>query len=76
MKAERTALIPRECHLNINPPRINSIYIELLTLTVNQYANACAVLFRVFIELSVDHAIEQNTLMTEEAAEMRHLRNA
>ena len=64
-KAERTALIPRECQLNIAPPRINSIYLELLTLSVDQFSNACSVLLRVFVELSVDHYVDQNGLMTE-----------
>jgi hypothetical protein len=65
--SERTTLIPKNCQLNINPPRINAIYIEALGLTVNQYANASAILLRVFVELSVDHYVTQNSLATEEA---------
>ena len=62
---ERTALIPRSCRLNIDPPRINTIYSELLTLSVDQYPNTCSVIFRVFIELSVDAYIETHKLMTD-----------
>ena len=58
----RTALIPQDCQLNIGPPRINNIYIELLNLSVDQYPNASSVSFRVFVELSVDHYIKQNNL--------------
>lgn len=32
---------------------------------MDQYANACSVLLRVFLELSVDHYLMQNNLMTE-----------
>jgi hypothetical protein len=70
-KQERTALIPKECRLDINPPRINDIYTELLNLSVEQYPNSCAVAFRVFVELSVDHYISEKQLMTD-----NELRNA
>ncbi|MGV3721809.1 MAG: hypothetical protein ACO1SX_12930 [Actinomycetota bacterium] len=63
--AERTALIPKTCLLNIASPRINNIYIELLNLSVDQYPNACSVSMRVFVELTVDHYIDQEQLMTE-----------
>lgn len=66
--ATRTSLIPRTCQLSIDPPRINSIYTELLAISVDQYPNACSVLFRVFIELSVDHYIKQKSLMSEQQA--------
>jgi hypothetical protein len=61
----RTSLIPRTTQLSIDPPRINAIYTELSQISVDQYANACSVLFRVFVELSVDHYVKQNKLMTE-----------
>lgn len=61
----RTSLIPREAKLNPTPPRINAIYNELLALNVDQYPNACAVLLRVFLELSIDHEISNATLMTD-----------
>ena len=52
-------------------PRINSIYNELLTLSTEQFPNACSVTLRVFIELSVDHFLEDKKLMT--ANQMRNL---
>lgn len=62
----RTSTIPKDCVLWIEPPRINAIYYELVRLDVEQFTNACAVSLRVFVELSVDHHIEQNSIMPEE----------
>jgi hypothetical protein len=61
----RTAIVPSNFVLNVTPPRINTIYLELSSLSVDQYPNACAVLLRVFLELSVDHAIDKAQLMSE-----------
>jgi hypothetical protein len=63
---ERTALIPKDCQIEIDPPRINRIYIELTTLSADQYANACSVLLRVFVELSVDHYLETKSVISEQ----------
>ncbi|MDI3319497.1 hypothetical protein [Pinibacter soli] len=54
---DRKTLIPRDCVMTINDNRLNSIYRELKNLEVDEFVNATAVLFRVFIELSVDHLI-------------------
>lgn len=62
---QRTAVIPRSCRLDIDPPRINNIYNELLRLSADQYTNACSVTLRVFVELNVDHYLKENKLMTE-----------
>ncbi len=51
---QQTAVIPAGSALSINPPRINQVYNELLTLDAQRYPNACAVLLRVFVEMSVD----------------------
>jgi hypothetical protein len=51
--------------LNVAPPRINGIYNELLTINAEQYPNACSILLRVFIELSIDHVIDEKNLMSE-----------
>jgi hypothetical protein len=59
---QRTAVIPKSAILNVTPPRINAIYYELLSLAAEQYPNACAVLLRVFLELSVDHFVEEYKL--------------
>ncbi|MEX2652088.1 MAG: ParB/Srx family N-terminal domain-containing protein [Acidimicrobiia bacterium] len=50
----RTSLIPKQCVLDIDFPRINAIYLELLDLSVEKNPNATSVLLRVFLELSVD----------------------
>lgn len=63
--AERTSLIPKDCHLDIDPPRINAIYNELLSLSVELYPNACSVTLRVFVELSVDHYLVSKKLHTD-----------
>lgn len=58
-------MIPQSCQLDVGPPRINSIYNELLKLSADQYTNACSVTLRVFVELSVDHYLVQESLMTD-----------
>jgi hypothetical protein len=50
----RTTVIPKTAQLNVPEPRINAIYNELLTISAEQFPNACSVLLRVFIELSPD----------------------
>ncbi len=64
-RSERTAVIPSSCSLNIALPRINKIYNELLTLSAETYPNACAVLLRVFLELSIDHSLDTFKVMAE-----------
>jgi hypothetical protein len=59
---ERKKLIPRGCILEIDPPRINEIYRELKKLHVVNYSNAVGVLFRVFLELSLDNYVERKGL--------------
>ncbi len=60
-----TTLIPRSCQLDIAPPRINAISLELQDLSIEKAPNACSVLFRVFIELSVDHYLITHKIMIE-----------
>ena len=50
----RKALIPKSVTLSIEHPRINRIYYELRSLDVEGYTNSCAVMLRVFLELSLD----------------------
>lgn len=61
----RTTVVPQSSKLNVTPPRINSVYYELTRLTAEDSPNACSVLLRVFIELSVDHYILDKHLMSE-----------
>lgn len=53
----RKFLIPTDCIIKINNKRINDIYKELKSIEVDTFTNAVAVLFRVFIELSLDEYI-------------------
>jgi hypothetical protein len=52
---DRNTLIPKSFKLQIEQTRINQIYYELQKLKIDQSINSIAVLFRVFIELSIDH---------------------
>jgi hypothetical protein len=56
----RPFLIPPKVKLIIHQTRINEIYSELKQLLIQEYPNSVAVLFRVFIELSVDDYISRN----------------
>lgn len=59
---DRNTLIPKTCVLSINNPKVNAIYYELQKLDVSKYTNAAAVLYRVFIELSMDCYLERHKL--------------
>jgi hypothetical protein len=65
-QSERSSTIPSNCHLWIPSGRINEIHYELLRLNVNDFTNACSVLLRVFVELSVDYHIAKHNVMTEQ----------
>jgi len=51
---DRKTVIPRKIKINISNSKVNAIYEELKKLDVNKFTNACAVLLRVFVELSLD----------------------
>jgi hypothetical protein len=57
---ERRQIVPKNCHLNVTDNRIHEIYQELRTLKLTEARNAIAVLLRVFLEMSVDHFLENN----------------
>lgn len=59
---DRKILIPKSCVLSISNARVNDIYLELQKIDVEKFVNAVAVLFRVFIELSLDSYIDSNKL--------------
>lgn len=61
-RKERKALIPKSCILQINNRKLDDIYDELRSMHVDDFKNAVAVLFRVFIELSMDCFIETNSV--------------
>lgn len=56
----RKALIPSKFVVKIPTPRVNQIYMELRELKVEDYRNAVAVLFRLFLEFSVNNFISAN----------------
>ena len=51
---DRKTLIPSRLKFTIAQPRINRIYHELQKLNLEQFINCSAVMFRVFMELSLD----------------------
>lgn len=63
LSTNRRTLIPIDCRLNIGDKRINSIYRELREIIVDDYVNACCVLFRVFLELSIDDFLEKKGIV-------------
>lgn len=67
---QRRNLIRQDFVIAINQPRINDIYHELRKLDIEEFSNAVSVLFRVFIELSVDLYIDRNHLYATEKDSM------
>lgn len=60
----RNHLIPTSCRLTIPEKKINNIYLELkddllLDDSTNAVPNAVGVLFRVFLEISIDYFLEK-----------------
>lgn len=58
--SDRRVVVPNTCRLNVTDNRIADIYKELRTLRLEDARNAIAVLLRVFLEMSVDHFLEDN----------------
>jgi hypothetical protein len=50
----RRILIPKDCRLNVTNAKIAEIFKELRSLQLDDYPHAISVLFRVFLETSVD----------------------
>ncbi len=59
---KRTTLVPKGLKLAIPPVRIAKIFGELQNLKVEQFTNSCAVLLRVFVEMSVDDYGERQNI--------------
>jgi hypothetical protein len=55
-----SALIPKSCALRVTNSKIAEIEAELRALPMTSYRHAISVLFRVFIELSVDEFLKAN----------------
>jgi len=58
----RSRLIPSSFSLTIKSPKVNETFLELKRLRINDARNAVAVLFRVFLELSIDDYIARNQI--------------
>ncbi len=71
----RPTLIPITCSCDVSVAKLRNIYGELRRLKLEQFPNAISVLLRVFLELSVDHAITSSRLMNERQAEGSKLRD-
>ena len=55
-------LIPRSCRLNIDNPKIQEIERELRRLLLGEHPHAISILFRVFLEQSVDAYLERKSI--------------
>lgn len=58
----RRTLIPVDYCLSIKTAKIHDIFVELQKLNILTFTNSVSVLFRVFIELSIDEYIEKESL--------------
>lgn len=71
LSGPRDQLIPRDCALKTTG-RVQQIEVELRKLSLDQYANAVAVLLRVFVELTVDDYIERHKLAVKDDGNLRY----
>lgn len=58
--SDRREVVPRGCPVNVSDNRIADIYKELRTLKLEDAPNSIAVLLRIFLEMSIDHFLENN----------------
>src|SRR5205823_5874406 len=66
-KPARRTLIPRDCYLTVSNAKIAEITKELRGLVVADFPHSVSVLFRVFLEQSVDHYLTTGGISLEEA---------
>lgn len=63
----RNTLVPKNMKLAIPQTRINQIFNELQQLNIDQFTNSSAVLFRVFVEMSVDDFAQRAKISLKKA---------
>jgi hypothetical protein len=63
----RSTFIPKSYKLQLPSGKINNIYHEMKTLDIEKYPNAISILFRVFIEFSVEYFIKENNISSVDA---------
>jgi len=71
---KRNTLIPHTCKIAIEESKSNNIYHELRKIHLKQYPFAISVLFRVFLELSIDHYITAQKLKTSTELDQMSMR--
>ena len=64
--AYRRVLIPKKCVIKIKNPKVNKRYHEFQKLNVDNFTNATAVMFRVFVESSVDCYLKEHNIPTKD----------
>ena len=62
----RKTLIPRDCYLTVSNAKIAEIVKELRELPLVDYRHSISVLFRVFLETSVDHYLDAKKIPLQE----------
>ena len=72
---KRNTLIPHTCKIAITESKSNNIYHELRKIHLDQYPFAISVLFRVFLELSIDHYITEQKLKTSTELDQMTMRS-
>jgi hypothetical protein len=61
-RPSRKALVPKECRFNVTNAKIEEIFNELRYLPLADYPHAISVLFRVFLETSVDEYLTRSNI--------------
>lgn len=64
LSTSRTKLIPASFRPNISRTRINNILIELKKISIEGHVNSVAVMFRVFLDLSVTEFVRRKKLVS------------
>ena len=59
---DRIYLVSADCVIDVKHPRVNDIYLELKGVSVDTFPNAVASLFRIFMELSLDHYMQEKSI--------------